>query len=106
MSENNEDFYTKKHQALSRISLTSGIFAWVVLILYLTISITSLVDFMDYAGMGYINDLISYDLNITVNIITKLSKTFFDGIVFFLILRGVSLGLNMIIETDLNYRDQ
>lgn len=28
------------------------------------------------------------------------------GVVYFLILKGISLGLNMIVETDINYREK
>jgi hypothetical protein len=28
------------------------------------------------------------------------------GIVYYLVLKGTSLGINMIVETDINYRDQ
>jgi hypothetical protein len=106
MSENLDNFYTRKHRALSRVSWASGVFAWIVLITYLIISVTNLADFMDYSGMGYLKELLSIDLYIVVNLVTKLFKTFFDGVAFFFILKGVSLGLNMILETDLNYRDQ
>jgi hypothetical protein len=28
------------------------------------------------------------------------------GIIYYLVLKGISLGLNMIVETDINYRER
>jgi hypothetical protein len=33
-------------------------------------------------------------------------RTFFQGLVYFLVLKGISVGLSMIAETDVNYRDR
>jgi len=41
-----------------------------------------------------------------VGILVDLLSVFLKGIVYFLMLKGISLGLNMIIETDINYREQ
>ena len=41
----------------------------------------------------------------TVNLIIGMVATVLKGIVYFLVLNGVSIGLNMIVETDINYRE-
>jgi hypothetical protein len=36
----------------------------------------------------------------------EILSIFLQGIVYFLVLNGISLGLNMIVETNINYREQ
>jgi len=35
-----------------------------------------------------------------------MARVFLQGAVYYLVLKGVALGLNMIVETDINYRDK
>jgi len=36
----------------------------------------------------------------------NMSATILRGVVYFLVLKGISLGLNMVVETDINYREK
>ena len=40
------------------------------------------------------------------NFLIGMFATVLKGIVYYLVLKGISLGLNMIVETDINYREQ
>jgi hypothetical protein len=41
-----------------------------------------------------------------ISVIVDTFNSFLAGFIYFLVLRGISLGLNMIVETDINYREQ
>ena len=40
-----------------------------------------------------------------ISLLFGIVSIFFKGIIYFLVLNGISLGLNLIFETDINYRD-
>lgn len=40
-----------------------------------------------------------------IRLLLSVISNFFKGIVYYLVLSGLSLGLNMVVETDINYRD-
>ena len=50
-------------------------------------------------------DLDDFETTFIINKALEIITTLFQGFVYFLVLRSVNLGTNMIIETDLNYRE-
>jgi hypothetical protein len=40
-----------------------------------------------------------------LDVIFQTARTFLQGAIFYLVLKGIALGLDMIVETDINYRD-
>jgi hypothetical protein len=110
MTINDEDFFSAKHNRLVRVSETANLFAWIILvffvlegILYGVIKYSNLpvqLGFLSIVEMFKENPVsaIHYFL-VAINIMLK-------GVVYWLTLKGVSLGLNMIVETDLNYRER
>ncbi len=105
MDENLDGFYTKKHKRLSFIATISGFFSWIVLVIFSGSFVVNLVDFFDYIGMSSLPEQFSIMPVVTMTVITRFLSPAFKGLVFFLLLRGLKFGLNMIIETDLNYRE-
>lgn len=41
-----------------------------------------------------------------LDVALQMARVVVQGLVYYLVLKGVALGLNMIVETDLNYRDR
>jgi hypothetical protein len=41
-----------------------------------------------------------------VSVLAELIDSFLNGFIYFLVSRGIFLGLNMIVETDINYREK
>ena len=41
-----------------------------------------------------------------LDISLQIARILIQGAVYYLVLKGVALGLNMIVETDINYRDK
>lgn len=109
MSEgDSSELFTAKHKRLWRIASIAKIFSWIILIYYIFLTVLSVLNFLNISGLRTIEN-VSTDffkeapllaIQQTLNIL----KTFLTGSVFFLVLRAITFGLNMIIETDLNYR--
>lgn len=109
MVENPNDFFTKKHKKLSFIATVSSAFSWILLIYYFVRLVNNLILYIETTranGMqGWFRNMrlgMGIETAITVSGILNPA---FQGLVFFLLLRGLTSGLNMIIETDLNYRE-
>ena len=94
-----EEFFTKKHARLTRIALAANIFAWIALgfqVLAIVVMVFGQPSFIDRLGQGPV-----YTFSLVVDLATILIR----GVVYWLVLKGISVGLYMITETDLNYRD-
>lgn len=108
-----EEFLSKSHNRLLNIATWAKYIAWIVLIVYMLYTIGELISAQsshDYlsASVGIqteFKDKLKSDPLYTVSLLVSMASTFLKGIVYFLVLKGISLGLNMIVETDINYRE-
>jgi hypothetical protein len=108
------NFFKQKHLQLWRIAGWASIMAWLALAVNILFAISQLLQFQDNAdfrattnnptfqiSMVFLSqhpyDLFKLGINVAAAIIS--------GFVYYLVLKGVSLGLNMIVETDINYRE-
>jgi magnesium-transporting ATPase (P-type) len=105
MTINLDDFYTKKHKRLSLISTTANVFSWLVLIFFILATLSQVITFFRFESPMPIHDLDDFETMFVINSGLEIVSTLFQGFVFYLVLRGVFFGTNMIIETDLNYRE-
>ncbi len=105
MDINLDDFYTKKHQRLSLIAGTANVFSWLVVIFFLLLTISNFVGFFRIQDTYQIQKLFEIEPAASLNIFLEMGQSLFHGGVYFFILRGIALGMQMIIETDLNYRE-
>jgi hypothetical protein len=113
MSEQ-EDFLSSKHVGILNIASWAKYLAWVVLIVFTLWAMSEFFADMNIANgqlssmRGSLLDFIGLFKQQPMNAISLLLgivSIFFKGIIYFLVLYGISLGLNMIVETDINYRD-
>jgi len=109
-----DDFFTKKHTRLANIASVANIIAWIALavqVLYVGarfFQVQSSYE-MQASFIGQSPDfmeMLSQKPIYTASLIVDLAGIFVRGIVFWLVLKGISLGLFMIVETDLNYREK
>ncbi|MGA7195280.1 MAG: hypothetical protein WBW94_16805 [Anaerolineales bacterium] len=109
-----EDFLSPKHVRILNIALWAKYLAWVVLIVFTLWAMSEFFADMNIANgqlssmRGSLLDFIGLFKQQPMNAISLLLgivSIFFKGIIYFLVLNGISLGLNMIVETDINYRD-
>ncbi len=110
MAGGTADFFTSKHKKLFRISTLANFFAWVALIFYGFLTYTTIYEFFslpqvqDYPNTIPVGVFSGY-LELVVRLVTRILYAFYPGVVAWLVLKGISLGLKMIVETDINYRE-
>ena len=112
MDETNADqFFSEKHQSLYNIAKWANVFSWVVLaffVLVLALNISSSssqfnAQYASYTGSTFFQYLLATP-EALIQYLANWLLSLFKGIVFFLVLKSVSIALNMIVETDLNFR--
>ena len=106
MAKDNEEFYTSKHKRLSLIASLANLFSWLVLVVYLVTIVANIVQFNNYREVLNFDEVIQASPGFIINMVIENLRYGFVGVMYFLLLKSAALGLNMIIETDLNYRDQ
>lgn len=110
-----DDFYTKKHLRLTRIAYIAKIFAWIALVVQGVWMVVHFIQAMNgYIPQAMYNSFIEelnfrtmwkHDTAFAALLLTESVGIFFRGVVYWLVLKGISLGLYMIVETDLNYKE-
>jgi hypothetical protein len=110
-----DDFFTAKHARLIRIANIANVFAWVVIAVFILAVGAKFIQVESSYYMQqniYMNtdqnlsfaNMLAGNLVYAASFYVNLISIFLQGMVFGLVLKGISLGLNMIVETDLNYR--
>lgn len=108
-----EDFFSQHHVRLLNFASWARSLAWIALIVYVIfvgIQIIRLVVANDNGniqgpGSQSILTMLVENPLILVEQLVSMAMTLIRGIIYFMILKGVSLGLQMIVETDINYRE-
>jgi hypothetical protein len=105
------DFFTPKHQKLYKVSKIANTFAWVALVIFTILTILDIISSLNLAPLMAnralpFNDLLRYIPQFFIRSFVSAVNYFLKGILFWIILKGISLGLNMVIETDLNFREK
>lgn len=109
-----EDFLSPKHSQLLNIAIWAKYLAWIVFIFYIIrVAFVPLFSQMYYEQMNFQQDAQSFwsvvmekPVYNLLNIGSDMVSTFLRGAIFYIVLKGISLGLYMIVETDINYREQ
>lgn len=104
MAESNEEFFTPKHKRLGRISATANNFAWIVLVFFILQAFSQYLNFTSHQSFQASIEMFKENPEFALNLFLNMTDILLKGVVYWLTLKGVSLGLNMIMETDLNYR--
>jgi len=103
-----ETSVSKLHKTLLRIAKIAGVAAWVLSILYMMIYSLSTINSLNYLlsanGLHSISDFISIAYPTFISILATTIQKLFLGVVLWLILQAVSLGLRQLVETNVNYR--
>lgn len=110
-----EELFTKDQNRLLSIAGWANTLSWVALVFYLFLAaVTIMVDQSNYQrlqSLSYTQYGVDYWEMARSNLLTYLIRIGSDilsrvlaGFVYFVVLKGISLGLYMVIETDMNYR--
>jgi hypothetical protein len=111
-----EEFFSPNHKRLLSIAVWAKYLAWVTLIYFIVRA--GLVIFQYQADLQrmYIlagiagtvdwKDIFRFDpLYYSIDIISDVVSALLQGAIYYVILKSVSLALNMIVETNINYRE-
>lgn len=104
------NFFSSGHEKLLNIATWARLIAKIIFVIFflyagfllaqgITSYASSIKEHMNFWGM--LTEKPIYTLCLLLATVT----TFFKGVVFYLVLEGVSLGLNMIVETNIDYRE-
>jgi hypothetical protein len=111
-----EDFFSRGHLRLLNFVGWAKFLAWTALVVHILWAIGIYAQeqsyFLYYRSFGeQIQDRDFIDLlrqapSFAFGIFIEIIGVLLRGIVYFFVLKGISLGLSMVVETDINYRDQ
>ncbi len=102
-----KNLFDKKHSTLWRISMWANGLAPVAVLVFTLMMINQTIRYNSYVQDQYQTNLINlFATNpfVTVELLTLILRWIVQGAFYFLVLKGVGLALDMIVETDLNYR--
>jgi hypothetical protein len=110
--DEHKDFFSDNHNRLLNIAYSAKNIAWIVLVVYILYGIGAFyieqTNQLFYMGLPnsyiFFADMLSKNPIYALGLLAKIISVFLRGIIYFLILKAISLGLNMIVETDINYR--
>jgi hypothetical protein len=110
-----DDFFTPQHERLLNVATWAKYLAWIVLVVYFLWTIGTYIQEQNYFlySSGSFNqtyrdfmDFLLQSPSYSFGIFVEMIGVFLRGLTYFLVLKGISLGLNIIVETDINYREQ
>jgi hypothetical protein len=106
-----DDIANDRHAKLTRVAVLANVFVWVVLIFYILsagarwFSLQSQLNaFAAQSGHLTFADQMRNDPAYALGVYLQVASIIVQGVVAALVLKGISLGLFMIVETDLNFR--
>lgn len=105
-----EDFFSPSHKRLLTIATWAQYLAWVVPVVFVFNAIATFIQNQyaysyQFQRQAIFSEILKDEPIVALNTILNTVSVVFRGIVYYLVLKGISLGLNMIVETDINYRD-
>jgi hypothetical protein len=106
MREKNE-LFDRKHLRLWRISAQADFLSNIVLVVYILIAIAQAYEYITNNNL-YISNLTNDIFQGPAFILKAFLYTavlLLQGGVYYVALKGIALGLTIIVETDINYRD-
>lgn len=107
-----DEFFSRKHKQLLDMATWAIWLAWVAIVIHILMSVGHYAQeqvwyayFGRFSGPSGFLDLLKDQPAIGFGIFIEIIGILLRGILYFLVLKGISLGLNMIVETDINYRE-
>ncbi len=111
-SNSSDNFYKKKHKRLDTIALIAKNLAWLALIVGVLVAIGQYIQTKTYLEfqvmqMSFIGNDVSELLNdrplFSLSLMVDTLNILIKGVIYAVVLKGISLALYMLIEIDLNY---
>lgn len=104
----NDELFDRKHLRLWRISSQADFFSRIVLVVYAFIAIAQTFEYINNKDQYTPNlqSLIFQEPLFILQASLHIALLLLQGVVYYVALKGIALGLTMIVETDINYRDK
>ena len=103
------DLFDWKHSNLWRISFIADFLSSLIILIFVILAFGEAYRYNQLAHSQFQTNLIGlfskepiYILDVSLQMI----RVLIEGAIYYLVLKGVALGLNMIVETDINYREK
>jgi uncharacterized membrane protein len=102
-----------RYQIMARIAIIANLFSWAALIFFIIAALLALPSIYNQAVQQAIMDRqippsnyleMFKNFNTSVFVVEQIGSRLLQGVTTYLMLQAVSLGLYMLIETDLNYK--
>ena len=103
------DLFDWKHSKLWRISFAADFFSKAAIVVFIFLSFGEIYSYNQMAHSLYqknLAGLISQQPIFILDVLLQMTRVLLQGAIYYLILKGVALGINMIVETDINYREK
>lgn len=103
------DLFGKKHATLWRISMSADSLAPIIFLIYVLLAFSQIFRYSTLAHNQYQTNLIglfSRNPLYVLDVLLQMAKEFLQGAFYYLSLKGISLGLDMIVETNINNGEQ
>ena len=109
-----EEFFSQNQERLLVIAVWAKYLAWVALAIYILLVILQIIQLLMANDNGNFAGPTSQSLATMLRdnpfslfrIIVNMFATGLRGLIYYVVLKGISLGLNVIVETDVNYREK
>ena len=108
MDEKN-DLFGAKHATLWQISMWANGLAPLVLFVYILLSFWQIFEYKEIAHTQHNTDLLalfSHNYTYIIDVILQMGRIFLLGVIYYVLLKGVSHALDIVVETDINYREK
>ena len=103
------DLFDWKHLRLWRFSEATDLWASIVVIIFIILALGQAYRYNQLAHNQFQTNLIglfSHEPVYILDVALQMLSVLVQGAVYYLVLKGIALGLNMIVETDINYREK
>jgi hypothetical protein len=104
-----DHLFDQKHLRLWRISSAADFLSSVVIVVFIFLSFGEIYRYNQMARSLYSSTLIgviSHQPIFILDGLLQMARVLLQGTVYYLVLKCVALGINMIVETDINYREK
>ena len=104
-----DDLFDKNQVTLWRISTWANALAPIVFFIYIVLTLWQVFEYNQTAKFQYQTNLFglfSQGPAYVLDLLFRMVRVFLQGAVYYLVLKGIALGIDMIVETDINYREQ
>ena len=108
-NETADEFFTTEHTDLLQMATVLTIFAWLALAIHVLLVLMRILvahQWLQSTWYGYsLREILARDRVELLDMLLRIAYIGFRGAVYWAVLRGTAMGLRMIAETNLNYRD-